>query len=48
MSRERGQASVECVGLVLLVSLAAAAPAMDGRSFGDFLRRKYPRQPEDE
>lgn len=42
MSRERGQASVECVGLVLLVSLAAAAlaaaaPAMDGRSFGGFL-----------
>jgi hypothetical protein len=39
---ERGQASVEWVGLVLLVSLAlgaavAVAPAVDGRSLGGFL-----------
>ena len=39
MRCERGQASVEWVGLVLLASLAlgalaAAAPAVDGRSFG--------------
>ena len=42
MRCERGQASVEWVGLVLLASLAlgalaAAVPAIDGRSFGGFL-----------
>lgn len=41
-ARERGQASVELVGLVLLVSialtaLAAITPVVDGRSFGGFL-----------
>jgi hypothetical protein len=40
--RERGQASVELVGLILLVSLAFAAagavsPSMDGRALGGFL-----------
>lgn len=42
MRDERGQASIECAGLVLLVclalgALAAAAPGPDGRSFGGFL-----------
>jgi hypothetical protein len=42
VSRDRGQASVELVGLVLLVSLAfaalaAASPRADGRSIGGFL-----------
>jgi hypothetical protein len=41
-SRDRGQASVELIGLVLLVSLAlaalgAASPRIDGRSVGGFL-----------
>jgi hypothetical protein len=41
-ARERGQASVELVGLLLLVSLAFAAlgvfaPRVDGRSIGGFL-----------
>jgi len=40
--RERGQASVELVGLVLLLSLAftaaaAVSPAVDGRAIGGFL-----------
>ena len=42
--RERGQASVELVGLLLLVSLAftaaaAASPVVDGRALGGFLAR---------
>jgi hypothetical protein len=42
LCRERGQASVELIGLVLLVSLAlaalaAASPRIDGRSVGGFL-----------
>jgi len=41
-ARERGQASVELVGLILLMSLAFGAaaafpPAIDGRSLGGFL-----------
>lgn len=44
MRCERGQASVEWVGLVLLASLAlgalaAAAPAVDGRSLAGFMSR---------
>jgi hypothetical protein len=43
---ERGQAGVEWVGLVLLVSLAlgaglAAGPHVDGRSFGGFLAHRF-------
>jgi hypothetical protein len=42
---ERGQASVEWIGLVLLASLgfgalAAVAPAVDGRSFGGFVAHR--------
>ena len=42
VSREAGQASLEWIGVVLLVALSAttlsaAAPAFDGRSFGGFL-----------
>ncbi len=45
MDRERGQASVEWIAVVLLVAgaLAAAtavAPAVDGRSFGGFLAHR--------
>ena len=46
MSSERAQASVEWIGLVLLVSLAAGALAgmglrVDGRSFGGFLAHRF-------
>lgn len=45
MTSERGQASVEWLGIVLLVSLAAGAlagvgPRLDGRSFGGFLAHR--------
>jgi hypothetical protein len=45
MAGERGQASVEWIGLVLLASLAfggliAAVPRVDGRSFGGFLAHR--------
>ena len=45
MRSERGQASVEWVGLVLLAALglgalASVAPAVDGRSFGGFLAHR--------
>jgi hypothetical protein len=44
---ERGQATIEWVGLVLLASLllvgaaAAAGPEVDGRSFGGFLTHRF-------
>ena len=45
MRSERGQATIEWVGLVLLASLvlgalAAAVPVIDGRSFGGFLSHR--------
>ncbi len=45
MRSERGQATIEWVGLVLLASLvlgalAAAVPLIDGRSFGGFLSHR--------
>ena len=45
MTSERGQASLEWIGLVLLVSLAAGGlagvgPSVDGRSFGGFLSHR--------
>lgn len=46
MRCERGQATIEWVGLVLLASLvlgalAAAVPLVDGRSFGGFLAHRF-------
>lgn len=45
MRRERGQATIEWVGLLLLVSLGlggavASGSPVDGRSFGGFLARR--------
>ena len=45
MRSERGQATIEWVGLVLLASLAlgalaAVVPVIDGRSFGGFLSHR--------